>query len=313
MSRPILSQRAKKALKLLLKIAVSGAALAFVISRIDLAQIWEIIKSASPSLLFAALMVYASSQILSSLRLNTLFARLPLQLGTLMNMRLYWLGMFYNFFLPGGIGGDGYKVYYLNRYYRVHVKDLIAVILGDRLSGMAVICCYLLYFSSFHVSNLPIPLREYLFLLIPLVLAVYYVFLYFVKRRTTPAFWYVVGYSFLIQGLQMTAATLILFSLAGLDCPVESYMFLFLVSSIASAIPVTLGGIGAREMAFVIGSSVLGTNEEIAVSLSLLFYAVSLTSALPGIVYAIKPRLVEGSKAHKGTPFYRDPSDPPTE
>ncbi len=310
MPRPLLSQRAKKLLKLLLKITVSGAAIAFVVTKIDLAQTWEMIKTVDSICLVGALFIYVASQTLSSLRLNSLFARLPLPLGTRMNLRLYWLGMFYNFFLPGGIGGDGYKVYYLNRYYRVHVKDLVAVILGDRLSGMAVILCYLLIFSSFYVEQIPIPMREYLFLLIPFVLAGYYAYLYFFARQTLAAFWEVIGYSFVIQGLQMTAATFILFSLAGLDCPVQSYMFLFLVSSIASAIPITLGGIGAREMAFVIGSAYLGTDEATAVSLSVLFYAVSLVSSIPGITFVIKPKLVEGRKEHKGSHLYSDPSDP---
>lgn len=298
-----LSQNAQKVIKTVVKIVVSAAAIVFVASKIDLVDTWETMKSVSLTCLLASLAVYFASQVLSAMRLNTLFVRLPLVLGTLMNIRLYWLGMFYNFFLPGGIGGDGYKVYYLNRHYRVHVKDLIAVMLGDRLSGLAAIVCYLLIFSSFFIENLPIPFRQYLFLLIPFVLGAYYLFLRYTKRIVASAFWRVLGYSFVVQGLQMVAATFILFSLAGEGCPVDSYMFLFFASSIASAIPFTLGGIGAREMAFVIGSQYLGTDESVAVSLSLLFYAVSLVSSLPGIAFVVRKSLIEG-KGHKGSAGY---------
>lgn len=290
-----LSARTKKTLKLLLKIAVSAAAICFVVSKIDVGQTWRTMCQANWLGLVAALVVYLVSQVLSAMRLNSLFKHLPLQLDTFMNIRLYWLGMFYNFFLPGGVGGDGYKVYYLNRRYRSGVKELVATMFGDRLSGLAAICCYLLLFLSFFIEDLPLPLREWYFLGIPIVLGCYYIFLRYAKKCLLAGFWRVIGYSFVVQGLQMTAAAFILFSLAGKDCPIDSYIFLFFVSSIASAIPFTLGGIGAREMAFVIGSQYLGTDEGVAVSLSLLFYAVSLISSLPGITFVLRKSLIEGN------------------
>lgn len=301
--KPI-SLNVKKVLKLILKLVVSGAAIAFVISKIDVNEVWNEMISANTTFIIGALFIYISSQVLSAMRLNTMFRTMPLPLGTVMNIRLYWLGMFYNFFLPGGIGGDGYKVYYLNKHYRQHVKDLIAVMLGDRLSGLTAIVIYLMLFSSFYAVSLPIPYHEYMYCLIPLVLGGYYLFLYLVKRVLCEAYIKVMLYSFAIQGLQMCAATFILFSLNGSVQDVESYMFLFLASSIASAIPITLGGIGAREMAFVIGSQYLGTNEAVAVSLSLIFYVTSLISSLPGIAFIIKPSLIEGKKPHRGTNLY---------
>ncbi len=288
-----LSNRTKNALKLVLKISVSAIAIVFVVKNIDLTQTWGIIKNADVKYLACALIVYAISQIINALRLNTLFARLPLVLNTYTNIRLYWLGMFYNFFLPGGIGGDGYKIYYLNKNYRATAKDLFMAVFSDRLNGLAIILCYLLLFSSIFVEELPVPYREYLFLLIPFVLGGYYLFVWIVKRPLVPAFWRVTLFSLLAQALQMLAATLVLFALAGTDCEVHKYMFLFLASSIASAIPVTLGGVGAREMAFLIGSTYLGTDEGIAVSLSVLFYVVSLISSVPGIYFAFRPSAIE--------------------
>ena len=91
----------------------------------------------------------------------------------------------------------------------------------------------------------------------------------------------------------MVSAALVLCSLDQLSLPqVVDYLFLFLASSIASAIPITLGGIGARELAFVFGSELLGVNQEIAVALSLLFYTTSLISSFPGIYYAIRPKRI---------------------
>lgn len=298
-----LSAKTKQILKFILKFVVSGAAIAFVVSRIDLQQTWQQMMSVEWQFLLGALVVYSISQMLSAMRLNTLFVTLPLPLGTFMNMRLYWLGMFYNFFLPGGIGGDGYKVYYLKKHYRQSVKDLVRVIFDDRLSGLVVIVIYLLLFVSLGLDELPLPYREYYWILIPLALGAYYLFLYLTAKESTAAFVKVVLYSLLVQGLQMTAASLILVSLAGWNASILNYMFLFLVSSIASAVPITLGGVGAREMAFIIGSSYLGTSESIALSLCVLFYLTSLVSAIPGLSFVIRSSLIEG-KEHKGTHLY---------
>lgn len=279
------------ALKLLLKLVVSGAAIAFVSTMIDLNTTWSLICSAKWPLLLVALIIYAMSQVLSAFRTNSLFATMPLDLPALTNIRLYWLGMFYNFFLPGGVGGDGYKVYYIHRHYNQPVKSLVTILLSDRLSGLVVICCYLCIFATFFVTRLPIPGREWLVLLIIPGLAAYYLFLYIFKRTSTKAFWKVISYSFLVQGLQMATACLILKALGGED-NFDSYMFLFFVSSIASAIPVSIAGIGLRETAFVIGSQYLSTNGDMAVSLSIIFYATSLVSAIPGAYYAFKPSAI---------------------
>lgn len=285
----------KKALNLLFKIVVSAAAIAFVVYKIDMQATKETLFSAKPQFLLLALIVYTISQMLSAIRLNSLFATMPLNLKTIVNMKLYWLGMFYNFFLPGGVGGDGYKVYYLNKHHKQPVKSLVTIVLADRLSGLVAIFCYLAIFVSLFVDGLPLPHKEWCILLLPLALGAYYLFLWIFKRTATQAFSKVASLSFVVQGLQMSAACLILMSLGEMG-NFDKYMFLFFLSSIASAIPVSLGGIGLREMTFVIGSQYLGTNEGVAVSLSVLFYTVSLVSSLPGAIFALKTSLIDPSE-----------------
>jgi len=53
-----------------------------------------------------------------------------------MNLQLYFLGMFYNLFLPGGIGGDGYKVYYLHKHLSAPLKKSILALVLDRVTGL---------------------------------------------------------------------------------------------------------------------------------------------------------------------------------
>ena len=291
-----MEERKKKLVNIIkqtVKVCVSALALWWVISHIDIKSTWATIRGANNILIVAAIFVYALSQIAAAQRLNMLFRTIPFRISSIANIKLYWLGLFYNFFLPGGVGGDGYKVYYLHRHHNQPVKALTALVLADRLNGMCVIIIFLLIFSSFFLESLPFPYHEFYFLAIPLVLIGYWIFLKIFKHCAIQAFWRVTLTSAISQGLQMCSATLILISLTGTDCSFESYLFLFFVSSIASAIPITIGGIGAREMTFLIGSQYLSTNNDIAIALSLLFYINSLLCALPGIVYAIRPKMIE--------------------
>ncbi len=277
--------------KLILKIAFSAFAIWYVFSKLDLTSVGAAIFQANPGWLVAALLVYVVSQLVSAFRLNTLFGAISLDIPHRSNLRLYWLGMFYNFFLPGGVGGDGYKVFFINKYFKTPVKSLLATIFADRLSGLSVILVYLL--ALIYYIEYSFPYQGFLFLLIPLVSAGFYLFLYIFGRRLTKVFWQVSLYSLVVQGLQMVAAIFILMSMNAITPEqTHDYLFLFLLSSIASAVPITLGGIGAREMTFAIGSQYLGTNQEHAVALSLLFYLISLASSLPGILYTLKPQLI---------------------
>jgi len=51
----------------------------------------------------------------------------------------YYIGMFYNLFLPGSVGGDAYKVFLLHEQGVGRTKPLILATLLDRLSGLAML------------------------------------------------------------------------------------------------------------------------------------------------------------------------------
>ena len=72
----------------------------------------------------------------SSWRLLSFFKSIDLRLDPRFNFRLYLLGIFYNLLLPGGIGGDGYKIYLLHKTYKQPAKKVFWAIAFDRLSGL---------------------------------------------------------------------------------------------------------------------------------------------------------------------------------
>ena len=122
--------------KLFLKFLITGLSLYLVFTKAKLTDIEEAFTNADFLYLLIALLFFVASQIVASSRLNTFFKSIGLQLSGVLNFKVYLLGMFYNLFLPGGIGGDGYKVFFLKKKYNARGKDLLFSIFFDRLSGL---------------------------------------------------------------------------------------------------------------------------------------------------------------------------------
>nr|WP_319400791.1 lysylphosphatidylglycerol synthase transmembrane domain-containing protein [uncultured Carboxylicivirga sp.] len=286
-----LSKKAVNLIKLILKIVFSAAAIYYIISKLDLNEVGYLIKTAKLRYVFAAMIIYGISQLMSSFRLNSLFNAIQLEIPHFANIKLYWLGMFYNFFLPGGVGGDGYKVFYLHKKFKTPVKQLLGAVLADRVSGLSIILVYILGLVYF--INYDLPYQGWFFLLIPFVSLGFYFFLRIFNKKLTKAFVAVSFWSLLVQGIQMIAVLCLLKALGGqTKGHWDDYMFLFFLSTIASAIPITLGGIGAREVTFFKGAMFLGINQEIAVAVSVLFYLNSLIISIPGMYYVFRVKKI---------------------
>jgi uncharacterized membrane protein YbhN (UPF0104 family) len=194
--------------------------------------------------------------------------------------------MLYNQFLPGGIGGDGYKVYLLNKWYGNSIKMLVSATLLDRVSG--VVALGFLAFGLGLFGYAPEALGDYSFLLWLGLIAAYpcYYLLVNLLFKTFKSVNHITNLQALgVQGLQVLSAFLILQSL-GVETGYIDYLTLFLVTSVAASLPASLpGGIGIRELVMVKGAGYLLINETNATALATLFFLISLLSALGGISF----------------------------
>lgn len=276
----------KAFLKTIIKVAVTLTLLYWVFSKIETKQVLELYKEANLWLLVPALLFFFTSQVIASFRLYHFFEVINLNISRKNNFRLYLLGMFYNLFLPGGIGGDGYKVIILSRRCNVRHRKIFWALFNDRLSGLVAVG--ILTVILFILVPLQIKYKYLTLVLIVLAPIAYFVFnrIFFKEFLTV---WKEVLYkSLAIQSLQVVSAMFILFSI-GITTNIQGYLMLFLISSLVSIIPFTVGGIGAREMAFVIGANLIGSKPEVCVALSLIFYFISAVVSLSGALYIIKP------------------------
>ncbi len=106
---------AKSALKFLVKIALSALAIYLVFSKIELGEVWSLVRQSNPFYLITAFLFFNLSKFISAKRLLALFRAIGVSISGNYNLRLYYVCLFYTLFLPGGLGGDGYKTFHLNK------------------------------------------------------------------------------------------------------------------------------------------------------------------------------------------------------
>ncbi len=271
---------------LFLKIAIAAVAIYFVVNSIDLNKTKELILNANPGWLLVALVLFNASKILSAFRLNYFFKSLGLDLEPVYNLKLYYVGMLYNQFLPGGIGGDGYKVYLLKKKFNTPMKGLITATLLDRLSGGVALGFLMLLLAILGTGHEVV--GGFNWLLWPgviLAFPVYYLLVHYLfpKYKTFRSITSIQAIG--VQGLQVAAAYFILLAL-GVDGSFIDYFTLFLLSSIAALLPISApGGIGVREYVMTIGAPLLLLDQNSAVALTGLFYLISLFSAGFGLFF----------------------------
>lgn len=277
-----MGKKLKNLLKTALKFLVSGIALYVVSRNINWEETRSLFGSVNTWLLVPATAFFVASKVISAIRLNRYFQEIELNITGGYNLRLYWIGMFYNLFLPGGIGGDGYKVYLLNKKYGTKVKPLVQATLLDRLSGLvALVMLAGIGYGLLKPENLPSWLlaTDLVGLLCSLPLFYLIIRKFFVQH--VGSFWYTNLLSLVVQMLQVVSAYFILLSL-GLEDSYLAYQVIFLVSSVVAVFPFTIGGVGARELTFILGSQYLLINENVAVAFSFLFFLITALSSLVG-------------------------------
>ncbi len=275
----------KNQLKTALKILLTGAALYLVFQKIDTAQLIQLSKNLSWPWLLPAAALFVGSKVATAIRLNHYFGNIQIFLSFWENWRLYLIGMFYNLFLPGGIGGDGYKVYLLNKEFKTPVKELLKASLLDRLGGLIAILGLL--FGILLRIELPLPFGNpwtgKMLLLAGLVGVIpgFWLLQKWFFPNFLPSFWQGIFWSLLGQLAQMATVICLLMAL-GVQDKFLAYQGVFLLSSLVAVLPLTIGGVGARELVVVYAHGYAGIEGSAAVAFSLLFFLITAGTSLVG-------------------------------
>ena len=264
----------------ILQIVITVFFIYFTVSNLDLSKLFELLNNINILYLIIAASIYFSSQIISSERLRYILNDNKFIISFKQNFTLYLIGLFYNFFIPGGIGGDAYKSFLMNKKFNWKLSKVVKLLLLDRLIGLGVLCCILI--GLYEIIFLKFNFIYLILTLCFLSIIGYYIVKLIFKNQNI--FWKSFLYSIASHTIQFISLLIILYSL-GIEDSYFEIIIVFILSSIFSVF--SFGGIGIREYIFLSSASILSFSPELAASIGLLFTISAAMSSLPGLKFII--------------------------
>lgn len=305
-------------MKLTLKIATGIALILVIFNKIDFYMVVETIRNVDIWLLLLTNVIFIfANVILCPVKIKLLLKTDGYDIPLKEIISIYWIGMFFNRFLPGGIGGDIIKAYGLAQVTKDSEKAISSVLM-ERLSGIFAIVPIVLFSLALYYKKLPLSLTRDVLLFIFAVIAGMVVF--FNKRMMEGLISILEGlrfkglvskirgsylslYNYRNHGLvvfQVFILSVLFYMIAisamwllalsiNFNAPI-TYFFIFLpIIFIVETLPVTISGIGVRESAYAYFFSMAGFDPSLAVSLSFLHFLLGIVnSSFGGIIFVLR-------------------------
>lgn len=134
--RQKMSKSTKFKLKILASILMFGSL--FFFGKVDLHKTWEVALHTNIWILGATAVFFLFSFVPMARRWQLLSTALGFRKPLLDLLRFYFVGVFFNLFLPSTVGGDVSRCYYLSKGTG-NYKESFYSVLADRTSGIAVL------------------------------------------------------------------------------------------------------------------------------------------------------------------------------
>lgn len=281
----------KKKLLTLSKLLIAAAFLWLVFQHIDAKAIVHHLKHIEITNIILAVLFATLAQIAGAYRMRFILSEAGVHITPGYSITITYIGSFFNFLLPGGIGGDAIKVYLLRKNSDLRVFHLIKLLLADRGNGLYFLC--VMAIALLWVIE---PFNKWPWLKYALVAALVVVTLsYFLMAKLLLAQSYRTSYRTIAYSIVMqicwVATLFTLWSAMQHHAHLIEYILLYTLASIAGFLPISIGGLGLREMTFLLGAKFLhdhaglNVDETVGVAISLALYAVTVLSVLPGILF----------------------------
>ena len=103
------------------------------------AEMFATLHQANPIWLLLGLAIYAVAEVGASVRWQLLLAVQGIHLPWSRVVSLVFIGLFFNFFIPGGTGGDAVKIFYLLKETQGRRTAALLSVVVDRLLGLVAL------------------------------------------------------------------------------------------------------------------------------------------------------------------------------
>ena len=302
----------------LLRIVVSLGALTFILLTIGLQEIVNLLREADLRLMLAAFALFATGTVARAVRWMALLRALDIQAPLRRLVELYFVGTFFNIFLPSGFGGDAVRVLELTK--DTHAASALGTVIVDRMTGILMLFAMALAALPFSGGLLPAGTATAIGLMAAGGLTAGGVVLQggLLRRwggwlpgplslsgegalaRTFQAVTdcgpraiaQALGMSLLFN-LLLVSVNYLAARAVGVDIAPAYFLLFVPVLSITLMLPISVGGLGVREGTAIILFGQAGVDEAAAVAASLAVYIVTtvLTGLLGGVIYLARGML----------------------
>jgi len=281
---PNITEHRKRTILRVVKVILTAIAFWFVASKVNLPLFSSIIMNLEWTWFLMALGAWFLSRLAAGWRTGCLLNGYGMKLAPVVNMTLMFKSSLYNTVLPGAITGDAVKGIYLHRWGSLSSKTIIVLLAIDRGSGLWAV---LVLLSAMLMVQLPV--NDLQFFLwgggfFCLVLGMKWLVMRLLQAPAGWMFWHITAVSLCVQLLQVASSFFTLRSMQ-VTTATSDYLFAFLISSLASVIPISIGGAGVREVAFVLVEPWMTSAYviETGVALGLMLFLINVLSVLPGL------------------------------
>lgn len=303
-------KKLNKASLFILKLLISSSLLYIVLSRTDIEKVFILLKEISPIAFISAVLIHVISQFLSSLRWRLL---LPEGFGVGRLFSLYLIGSFFSTFLPGSVGGDAVKAYYLYKEKGMGFRIVASVFMDRYIGFISLMTIGLIafpfgyaYFRGSWVEWL-LPLTILCFIMVSIIIfglrigsrfrAIRELYEHFHSYRKNRA---LIAKALLLSALLQAMIIISVYILSlgiGQDIkPMAFFVFLPIIATL-SAIPISISGIGIREASFVLLLGFLDIKPDVATAISFAWF---LSIAAGGLIGLFEYLRHKGSITPKG-------------
>jgi glycosyltransferase 2 family protein len=291
-------------------ITISIGLMVWVLSGSRLSEFLVVAATTDPRLLLLALSLHGIGLLLSAMRWATLLKIQSIDFSFRATVLLYWIGCFFNSFLPTSVGGDVVRSYLASKH-NGKIMDTAISVIAERVAGVAALMIlfsmgviWLQFFSAeeslwkfagfssagfigvgcvssarkalWDTALVRTELREK-FNRIGAVLLTYKLH----KRKL----WRILILSVLLQ-INVIVYYYIIAAALGIQLSVFYFCLFIPPIIILTMLPISVGGVGVREAAFLFFFVPLGITPAEIVSLSLWSYILALLANLSGgLVY----------------------------
>jgi uncharacterized membrane protein YbhN (UPF0104 family) len=304
-----MSKRLFNALKIVVSVGLLIYLLAF---QVDLGELWRVVRQARWGYLIAALVLMIAGTALRAVRWQVLLQAMDIKVELRRLVHLYFVGSFFNIFLPTGIGGDAVKMAELARSTG-RAPEAIGTTLVDRATGLWVLFVLALLALPFGYALLPQGWAPLIALgtlggviggwvvmgtpLVPWLGSRVHLpgqeklerFYRSVSQLGYRALGKACIVSLIFDVLLILFNVLIAYGL-NVDQPLGIFLLFTPIISFSLALPISIGGLGVREQTYVLLFGSLGVSDTAAAAMSLANYVLTnlVVGLLGGVLYVLE-------------------------